>query len=121
MQRALVKDIHSIFSYEETGEKGQMFGLVSQDLTQIKPNYEALVKGGTLRITDDGYTQGTRLQIYNQLINFNIYLLLQLAYQKVAVTIRESFPEAMLVLPGKKDDPHRICRPTLSYPLTVIH
>lgn len=35
-----------------------MFGLVVNDLTQIKPNYEAMVKGGTLRITDEGYAQG---------------------------------------------------------------
>lgn len=35
-----------------------MYGLLSGDLTQIKPNYEAMVKGGTLRITDDGYAQG---------------------------------------------------------------
>lgn len=38
-----------------------MFGLHSLDLTQIKPNYEAMVKGGTLRISDDGYTQGKQL------------------------------------------------------------
>lgn len=61
VQRALVKDIHTTFSYEETEDKGQMFGLVSMDLTEIKPNYEAMVKGGTLRITDDGYTQGKQL------------------------------------------------------------
>lgn len=58
VQRALVKDINTMFSYEETDDKGQMFGLHSLELTQIKPNYEAMVKGGTLRITDDGYTQG---------------------------------------------------------------
>lgn len=58
VQRALVKDINVIFSYEETVEKGQMYGLLSADLTQIKPNYEAMVKGGALRITDDGYAQG---------------------------------------------------------------
>lgn len=58
VQRALVKDINAIFSYEETVEKGQMYGLLSGDLTQIKPNYEAMVKGGALKITDDGYAQG---------------------------------------------------------------
>lgn len=39
-----------------------MFGLVVNDLTQIKPNYEAMVKGGTLRITDEGYAQGNNPQ-----------------------------------------------------------
>lgn len=41
----------------------QMFGLITNDLTQIKPNYEAMVKGGTLRITDEGYAQGRELFI----------------------------------------------------------
>lgn len=54
----MVKDIHTVFAFEENEEKGQSFGLISMDFTQIKPNYEAMVKGGTLRITDDGYTQG---------------------------------------------------------------
>lgn len=58
VQRTLVKDIHTTFSYEETADKGQMYGLISLDLTQIKPNYDAMVKGGTLRISDDGYAQG---------------------------------------------------------------
>lgn len=64
VQRALVKDIHTIFSYEETVEQGQMYGLLSGDLTQIKPNYEAMVKGGTLRITDDGYAQGKLFLVF---------------------------------------------------------
>lgn len=41
----------------------QMFGLAINDLTQIKPNYEAKVKDGTLRITDEGYAQGKFLCI----------------------------------------------------------
>lgn len=63
VQRALVKDIHTVFTFEETEDRGQTFGLLSMDFSQIKPNYEAMVKGGTLRITDDGYSQG---------INYNI-------------------------------------------------
>ncbi|KAG4068241.1 hypothetical protein HA402_007761 [Bradysia odoriphaga] len=59
VQRTLVKDIHTTFSYEETADKGQMYGLISLDLTQIKPNYDAMVKGGTLRISDDGYAQAS--------------------------------------------------------------
>ncbi|XP_077288858.1 set1/Ash2 histone methyltransferase complex subunit ash2 isoform X2 [Arctopsyche grandis] len=44
VQRALIKDIHSLFTYEETEEGGQMFGLVSSDITNIRPNYEAMIK-----------------------------------------------------------------------------
>lgn len=62
VQRTLVKDIHTAFSYEETADKGQMYGLISLDLTQIKPNYDAMVKGGTLRISDDGYAQGENIR-----------------------------------------------------------
>lgn len=37
VQRALVKDIGTLFTYEENPESGQMFGLVARDLTTIKP------------------------------------------------------------------------------------
>lgn len=47
-----------------------MYGLTINDLTQIKPNYEAMVKGGTLKITDEGYAQGN----WN---NTKLHLLLQ--------------------------------------------
>lgn len=47
-----------MFTFEDGLDSQQMFGLVTNDLTQIKPNYEAMVKGGTLRITDEGYAQG---------------------------------------------------------------
>lgn len=52
-----------MFSYEETADKGQMYGLIILDLTQIKPNYDAMVKGGTLRISDDGYAQGKNITV----------------------------------------------------------
>ncbi|XP_037951239.1 set1/Ash2 histone methyltransferase complex subunit ASH2 isoform X2 [Teleopsis dalmanni] len=58
VQRSLMKDLNTVFTYEETTEGGGMFGLVSQDLSQIKPNYEAVGKMGTLRLMEDGYTQG---------------------------------------------------------------
>lgn len=57
VQKTLLKD-NAVFTFED-GLESQMFGLVTNDLTQIKPNYEAMVKGGTLRITDEGYAQGT--------------------------------------------------------------
>lgn len=58
VQRALVKDIHVLFVYEETAEEGQMYGLLNTDLTQIKPNYEAMIRGGTLKVTDMGIQHG---------------------------------------------------------------
>lgn len=58
VQRALVKDIHVLFIYEESASDGQMYGLLNQDLTLIKPNYEAMIRGGTLKITDMGIQHG---------------------------------------------------------------
>ncbi|KAF5303454.1 hypothetical protein FQA39_LY19024 [Lamprigera yunnana] len=52
--RSLLKDIHILFVFEESVTDGQMYGLLCQDLTQIKPNYEAMIRGGTLRVTDMG-------------------------------------------------------------------
>lgn len=57
MQKTLLKD-NQVFTFEDGTDNQQMFGLVTNDLTQIKPNYEAMIKGGTLRITDEGYAQG---------------------------------------------------------------
>lgn len=56
VQRTLQKET-STFAPESNEENPQSFGLFDKDLTQIKPNYEAMVKGGSLRITDDGYAQ----------------------------------------------------------------
>lgn len=56
VQRTLTKE-STVFTCEDAVEQ-QIFGLASTDLAQIKPNYEAMVRGGTLRITDDGYAQG---------------------------------------------------------------
>ncbi|KAF2879201.1 hypothetical protein ILUMI_26956 [Ignelater luminosus] len=54
VHRALVKDIHILFVFEESMTDGQMYGLLCNDLTQIRPNYEAMIKGGMLRVTDMG-------------------------------------------------------------------
>lgn len=59
VHRALLKDIHILFTYEENSIDGQLYGLVCTDLTQIKPNYEAMIKGGTLKVTDMGIQHGT--------------------------------------------------------------
>lgn len=51
VQRTLLKDINSLFAYEDTSD-GQMYGLVTPDLTQIKPNY------------DEATAQGEKLFVY---------------------------------------------------------
>lgn len=45
VQRTLLKDINTLFAYEETAD-GQMYGLVTSDLTQIKPNYDEATAQG---------------------------------------------------------------------------
>lgn len=56
VQRTLSKE-NTVFTCDDIVEQ-QIFGLTSTDLAQIKPNYEAMVKGGALRISDDGCAQG---------------------------------------------------------------
>lgn len=60
VQKTLLKD-NAVFTFEDGSDSQQMFGLVTNDLTQIKPNYDAMIKGGTLRITDEGYAQGNSI------------------------------------------------------------
>nr|WAB05091.1 trithorax protein Ash2 [Colaphellus bowringi] len=52
--KALIKDIHILFVFEDNATSGHMYGLLSSDLSQIKPNYGAMIKGGTLKVTDMG-------------------------------------------------------------------
>ncbi|CAB3221102.1 unnamed protein product [Arctia plantaginis] len=54
VQRALIKDIQVLFIYEEDANQGPMFGLYNMELTGIKPNYEAMIKQGQLKVTDMG-------------------------------------------------------------------
>lgn len=58
VQRSLLKDVQITFTYEEHSENGAMFGLVTSDLCQIKPSYEAMGKLGAIRLSEDGYAQG---------------------------------------------------------------
>lgn len=58
VHKALVKDIHVLFVFEDDPMNGQMYGLMNTDLTQIRPNYEAMIKGGTLKVTDMGIQHG---------------------------------------------------------------
>lgn len=60
------KDTPTIFAYNECPENGPMFGLITQDLESIKPNYDMLVKIRDFR--QEGYSsQGKR-------INTNVFL-----------------------------------------------
>lgn len=54
VQRALVKDINILFVFEDSLTEGHLYGLMNQNLTAIKPNYEAMIKGGMLKVTDMG-------------------------------------------------------------------
>lgn len=56
VQKTLHKDVNTTFAFEDTTDRGQLYGLLAADLTVIRPNYEAMVKGGTLR--EDGGTKG---------------------------------------------------------------
>lgn len=56
--KAFIKDIHTLFIFEESSTDGHMYGLINSDLTQIKPNYEAMIRGGTLKVTDMGIQHG---------------------------------------------------------------
>lgn len=57
IHRALTKDIGTLFVCEE-GSSDPLFGLMAPELTQIKPNYEAMIRGGHLKVTDMGIQHG---------------------------------------------------------------
>lgn len=48
-----MKDVGSIFTIDESTD-GQLFGLIIPDLLAIKPNYEAMIKQGHLKVTEMG-------------------------------------------------------------------
>ncbi|KAK9507533.1 hypothetical protein O3M35_007369 [Rhynocoris fuscipes] len=56
--RALVKETNVSFAYEDSPEEGPVYSLMQQDLTQIKPNYDAMIKQGQLKMTDMGIQHG---------------------------------------------------------------
>lgn len=58
--KALIKDIHLLFVFEDHPTEGQLYGLINTDLTQIKPNYEAMIRSGTLKMTDMGIQHGKK-------------------------------------------------------------
>lgn len=52
--KTLMKDAGVVYSCQEIPDDpfSPYFGLVSDDLTQIRPNYEAMIEAGQLKITD---------------------------------------------------------------------
>lgn len=54
IHRALLKDVGTLFTIDENSSDGQLFGLICSDLQMIKPNYEAMIKGGHLKVTEMG-------------------------------------------------------------------
>lgn len=73
VQRSLVKDVNTLFVYEEHVEQGAMYGLFHQDLRLIKPNYEIMSKTGALRLTEDGYMQGEMLLSKQNKASFRLW------------------------------------------------
>lgn len=69
IHRALLKDVGSLFTIDESALDGQLFGLTCSDLQTIKPNYEAMIKGGHLKVTEMG------VQHVGKLKNIKIYML----------------------------------------------
>ncbi|KAH0561213.1 set1/Ash2 histone methyltransferase complex subunit ASH2 isoform X1 [Cotesia glomerata] len=54
IHKTLLKDIGTLFTIDENNTDGQLFGLTTPDLVLIKPNYEAMIKGGQIKITEMG-------------------------------------------------------------------
>lgn len=50
----MLKDVGTLFTMDENNTDGQLFGLTTPDLVLIKPNYEAMIKGGQIKITEMG-------------------------------------------------------------------
>lgn len=59
MLRTLTKD-STYFRVNADGTE-TLFGLSNADTTQVKPNYEAMLKGGHLKMTEMGVQPGKRM------------------------------------------------------------
>lgn len=57
IHKALLKDSGTLFECEGNGTDKETFGL-KHLITEIKPNYEAMIKSGALKVTDVGVQQG---------------------------------------------------------------
>ncbi|XP_049792605.1 set1/Ash2 histone methyltransferase complex subunit ASH2-like [Schistocerca nitens] len=56
IHRALMKDTGTLFVCDDTGKTDAhpLYGLQGLELVDIRPNYEAMIRGGHLKITDMG-------------------------------------------------------------------
>lgn len=54
--RTLTKDVNLFQVNSDSSEA--LFGLLNSDVTQVKPNYEMMLKGGHLKMTDVGIQPG---------------------------------------------------------------
>ena len=52
-----MKESGTLFECGGGGTDQEAFGL-KQSITEIKPNYEAMIKSGALKVTDVGVQQG---------------------------------------------------------------
>ena len=73
INRALAKDVGTLFICEEGAGDGAhpLFGLLASELTQIKPNYEAMIRGGHLKVTDMGIQHGMYVSVVGSECNLN--------------------------------------------------
>lgn len=70
-----------LFTCEETPEGIQLYSLLAPELTQIKPNYEAMIRGGHLKVTDMGIQHGRW--------GFCIYLCIDIFTLCIAFTVMD--------------------------------
>lgn len=68
----MLKDVGTLFTMDENNTDGQLFGLTTPDLVLIKPNYEAMIKGGHLKITEMGIQHIGKCPSITQYLFLNI-------------------------------------------------
>ncbi|KAL2720663.1 set1/Ash2 histone methyltransferase complex subunit ASH2 isoform X4 [Vespula squamosa] len=74
IHRALLKDVGTLFTMDENSTEGQLFGLANPDLILIKPNYEAMIKGGHLKVTEMGVQHVGNLIILSIIMEYQVPL-----------------------------------------------
>lgn len=72
-----MKETDILFSVENDDSGSQLYKLLF-DISQIKPNYEAMIKGGHLKVTETGI-QPSKLNI----TFFNVYIFQIFIYFKL--------------------------------------
>lgn len=62
--KTLINNIHILFVFEDSPE-GQLYGLVNIDLTHVRPNYDHMIKSGTLKVTEMGIQHAAGIKSRN--------------------------------------------------------